>query len=501
MSLTRYTGHPFIDIGVATITAFYNVNTPDEILDVTEFIDYVCDKYINPVMSGYLGAVAFANVGYANPSMLGRRDLDETRRSRLRALLELYKPEATITDNISKIVAPAEDGDRCIFSGDPALVRVSREVIPMTLARNAINFLPQGRPLLPISGWAVLALLAMPLGSLNSGGRLLLVDSNDPKIKLHFAQEHLQMNQAAMQMDHIEKLPNYSFAKTYLLSRLTNIQFRIPHGTSVTAYHFTSSSQNARIDIYPLPSNALNFVTSAKRLYPDAWSRISQNAKERHSPKDEVILKKSSGKQQLTIQRRNFFYEDIFRLPQTSKQFLRRYFLRQPIYGLKSKEKKLDPRSEYSFLKEPKCIHWGLTSLFLERMMNMDLERIEDIKNLADRLADYIGQSHQQNKLFKGLFLSRSAYDFRAHLLRMANSAKTENNDSEPLLPYDQFVNMMFSIEGDFAKQDWGIGRDLLLVRMIEQLHRNDNWMENNLDELKEIEEALAKEAEQNTKT
>ena len=50
--MLRYTGHPFVDVGVATICAFAGVDEPQDLSDthLEAFAHYARDLYLNRVM-------------------------------------------------------------------------------------------------------------------------------------------------------------------------------------------------------------------------------------------------------------------------------------------------------------------------------------------------------------------------------------------------------------------------------------------------------------------
>lgn len=462
MALLRYTGHPFVDVGVATITAFSGVKRPEEVTDehLEKMGQLLLELYMNRTMARYVGYVVFANIYFANPGLVTNEKYDAPRRDALSSYLNLYKPDAPLPANED----PPDEGEQCIFSGDAAVIRASRSIIPLTSID--INFAPEGRPKFPIAGWCVLALLAMPLGALNSNGKLWIVHTPDAEWLQYFAGLNLERNRRALHQQNLEKLPNYKFARTHLMDDLVSTHAALPRNTPLTAYLFTSSGQKSELDIYHLPSAVVSFVHEARQRFGPVWDGIVARAWEAAAPaKDEEGV--------IVYQDRNFFYEDLFDLPDRATYFLRRYLLRLPRAGKAAGKQKLDPRFDYSFIREREVIHWGLTELFLERVMNIDKERIASIRQLADRLADYI-QNHDI-RLFRRLFLARNDYHIRLELQKAANVAQRYTDT--PLVPYDEFVRIFFFDEGDALRPDWYLARDLLMIRVIERLHTS-GWIE-----------------------
>ena len=116
----------------------------------------------------------------------------------------------------------------------------------------------------------------------------------------------------------------------------------------------------------------------------------------------------------------------------------------------------------------------------------MDKERIEAIKQLGDRLADYIQQVDE--RLYARLYMARNDYALRLELIKAANTAK-KGTTAETLLPYDEFISVFFVDEGEFAHPDWYLARDLLMIRIIERL--SDEWISENIEAVEQVEQVI----------
>lgn len=454
----RFIDHPMIDVGVATLCAAAEVDDPRQLTPaaIEAFTEEMVGLYLNPALSGFLGYVVFANARFANPAQL-KPTFDEKRRAILLDLMGQWKSDSPPSQNEEA----AAEGEVCTFSGDPAKVRVSRMYIPMTTDEKNLNFVPEGVPLLPIAGWCLLALLAMPLGGLASKGKMWIVHSPDPKVTLYFAKRSLERNRADFQKEGLSKRPNYKFARTYLLRDLSEAYSHRLNFTRfpLTAYHFTSSGQSSDIEIMHLSSPALRFIREANRVAPDAWRRVVRRA-------DRLNTETEDKEGAIVYNDRNHFYEDLFDLPQNAPLFLRRYLMRNPIKGKPSGEAKNDPRYGYSFVEEADLISWPLTSLFLMEIMQMDKDRIKAIKVVADRIAEYI--KSQDARLFKHIFNARSEYQLRLALIRASGKSDV------PLFSLDEFTTAFFSeTMNETLRSDWALTRDLMLIRIIEKLYES----------------------------
>jgi CRISPR-associated protein Cst1 len=419
--------------------------------------------------------VTFANPSYANPGLINKPKFDTSRRETLTKLFNLWQwqPGSTRPALPAK-EEPADEGDLCVFSQEQAVIRVSQGLMPMIGGSSAMNFFPEGRPRLPLSGWCLLAMLAMPLGTLNSSGKTFLVHAHlqpgKPNALLNLVRLNLNRNRDAFQTQGLAKRPNYKFPKTNLIQDLIATGTHASHNLSLTAYLFITGGQSPSIEIFYLPSIVLSFMSVAAK-YRKAWDEVVGRAWEMQKPK-----KTEDGLIEYT--ERNYFYEDLFTLPHDARRFLRQYLLR---YRRKGKENKLDPRFQYSFIREREVISWHLIDLFLERIMGMDKTRIEAIKQLGDRLATYIQEV--DGRFYKRLYLARNDHQMRRELIIAANSAK--GSYSKTLLPFDELIQVFFIDDGDTARPDWYLARDLLMVRIIEQL--SNEWLQQHGEELKDI--------------
>lgn len=479
--IIRYIGHPFIDVGVAVLTVYANKTHPQDVTedDIEAFIAKALDIYITPAMSGFLTYSVFPNTYFAYVAEVKKPETFPKRRDTLSRYMHLWKVKPG--EPLSIDDPPAAENEVCLFSGDKAIIRAAQQLIPMTPGRDTLNFFPEGQPRIPISGWCVLALLAMPMGILASKGRAFLTHSFDSDLLQQLTRQVIEKNLRTFQIQSLEKLPNYKNAKTHLIEALLKAFRDLPNTrASITAYHFVAGGASPSINIIHLPSTVINFINIAQKQYERVWAEIVKRAwrMEKAGKKED----EETDKKQIEYVEMNYFYEDLFDLPANAPTFLRRYLLRQAPKGKRDKQ---DPRYEYSAFREREVISWDFIGLFLEKVMQMDKERLEAIKQFGDRLAQYI-QDHD-GRVYRKLYLARGDYEFRQELIRIANVAKEKA--SETLIPFDEFLTIFF-VEDDTGygvRPDWGLAKDLLLIRIIEQL--SNDWIESHRNELTEEKE------------
>ncbi len=476
--MLRRTGFVQVDTGVDVITAFAGKTDPAEVTleDLDAIADYLERIYSEGPGQSLAAGIAFTNSGFSQPSWNNAQFrykrqayADLVLRGHRQTDLEPILEKLEKAEYREMVLRDKPNAPMCAFSGEPAYLRVSRDMLPMLNGRGVINFGGLGVAGLPVCDWVLLAIHAMPLGCLISQGRLLAVDSDDADLVFEFVKrnyEHNRLNLSAAASAGWRKLPNQSSFKTALINQLVDIS-HLPNGQerferrppSLTAYHFSNSGTDPKIDIYALPSPAVSFVaTASSGKYQQSWGQIVFLAWQGDPTDDQKQLEDPEPK----LTRRNFLYEDLFDLPDEARRFLRTYFLRQPMKWLKK-----DVRAAYSLRDEADLLSWDLTDLFLKRMMNVEKSRIDQIRKLGDRLAEYIS-TRGDKRLLNDLYNVRDYRSFRLILLR---AVKNYSGDA-PLLEFDAFVSIFEEAE-DFARLDWNLARDLLLIRIFEQLHHH----------------------------
>ena len=509
-----YTGHPFFDVGLAAITAYADQDDPAELIeeDLEKAAEYIENYYTEQPLSSFL-TVSLMNSDFTQPAFKdnNKRKLDYARR-----VARSFGADVPISDEV------------CVFTGQPALGlplslkegkdalppgRAFRQHIPLITGEGVINFSPVGDPGLPVSGVALLCLQFFPMGCQKCGGRLLAVHSDNPDIIRDFANDALQKNMRMIseaRLTKASKLPEAPLsAHSLLISMLLDLsqyqryerKWRRPF--SITAYHLTNSGQSSPLDakspplaIYHLPMDIIQFLRMLKSPeYQVAWEAIVERGWERSklSKSTNTAEGEVRSENQRNERRRNFVYEDLFRLPEQSRRFLRTYLLRTPGRNAAS----TDPRQNYSPRYEVSLVSWHLTELFLREVMHMNKQRIEEIRLLGDRLAAYV-KAQDDQRFFRSLYKAKWAEELRRLLIRANNWQAGAGKG--PLLGLDNYCTVFFEEDGETLQPDWKLARDLILIRMTEWLYTNtDQWLEKHpeaLPEDKELDSASAEHEE-----
>jgi CRISPR-associated protein Cst1 len=479
--MLHYTGHPFIDIGIAAITAHVRKRRPEELTtdDLTHVAAYIEQQYIKSPLRGHLTMAFTSNAWFIqdafNPD---RPELSAEKSAERRATRDRWA-----ANHLRQWEGDATSGEMCVFTGLPAAPRelsgklaagrIGRNQMPLLQGDDAINFFSGGDPGLPISPQALLALQFMPMGCAKCGVGLLAVHADDGDLTREFARTFLEKNVQAVTLAQAageDKLPSaHRSLKTLLIEQLTDIEQqrtdkerRTKRAASITAYNFNNGKE-PKLVIYELPLQITNFLrTVITPTYKEAWQQLVQSSWRR------VQTKSNRKKTAIDTQSPsyNYLYEDLFKPPEQAPQFIRRHFLR---------------------VSQPEFISWPLVDLYLREVMQMDASKIELIKQFAERLTDYIEQT-QGARFFRSFRVIRNYNQF--HTLLTSTLYRAAARQNILLFDIDQFV-AMFEDEEEAMPGGWQLIRNLIVIRIIEQLYHRRH--------LQDFTEALEEEQEVET--
>ncbi|HOG46834.1 MAG TPA: type I-B CRISPR-associated protein Cas8b1/Cst1 [Anaerolineae bacterium] len=485
--MLEYTGHPLVDIGVATITAFAGKADPTLVTDgdLDEVADYVEREYSQKPLKSFLTVAFTSNAWFAQYAFDSQ---PEKRHDYADRLLRGYHAD------VPRLA------ESCVFTGEPATAtsfsdslpsgRAFRQHIPLLTGEGVINFYPWGDAGCPISGEASLCIQAFPLGCAPCAGRLLAVHSDNAELTLEYARRFLDENRRAIALAHqakSDKMPGAGFtARTLLIDVLLDAEQRRRDAgecesrpSSITAYHL-NNGKSVGLDLYHLPLQLTDFlILVAGPDYRSEWQEISRRGwwltKPRKAKKGESGTETLAGKPHV---QRNVLYEDLFELPAQAGRFVRTYFLRMPFRSNYEE----DPRRGYSLQGEVGLISWKLAALFLRKVMIVDKERIEQIRELGDRLASYVSTENDR-RFFTTFYTERRSYEVLRNALIRANLAWVKRGQP-PFITLDPYIQV-FEQGDEVAFPDWRLARDLVLIRMIEQLY-GQGWLVSNRDAISE---------------
>ncbi len=488
--MLKYTGHPFVDVGIATITAFAGKKNPEQLTigDLDQIADYMAQNYTVKPLRSFL-TVAFPNSGFTQPAYFNK---PEEQQKYAENVLRSFRPGVPGTGEVDVFMGAPVPAVSFDVKGGLIHGRAFRQHIPLLTGEDVINFYPNGDAGMPVSGEALLAIQAFPLGCAKCDGRMLAVHSDNPEITLHFARTFLEENRQIVQLSQgSDRIPetHLKFRTLVMDTLLRAAQMQQDYKMderpfSVTVYHVSNFGQSPKLDIYYLPLQVIRFLQMMLSAdYREDWGKIVNRAWELSVEKKG----KKSQAEETFSPRKNYLYEDLFYLPENARRFLRTYFLRVVLKT--AKMEKGDPRQNYSTHDEVEIVSWKITQEFLKRMLHMEQDRINKMAQMGDVLAKYV--SEENDKRFFQDFFREGRYEyFRSRLLK-ANLAHVRRGNP-PFLQFDPYIEV-FEEGTELARPDWRLARDLVLIRMVEQLYQLD-WFKKTPDAL--TDELIAPEQE-----
>lgn len=465
-ALLEWTGHPLIDVGLAALCAMSGREDPSALTldDLDRAAKEMEEHYFSGVMDSYLSCVFTMNAEYTQPA--GGAAKEQRRKAYVDRVLFAHRYSG------DRAVA----GVSCFVSGRPATHLLDRRQMPMLTGEGVLNFFPAGLGGLPLYGPYVTALQALPLAGRRSEGKLLIAHADDPALMVGLAGRFLKDNRrllnlaksgslpassaeaealerevAAGQGKRGPKYPDAKGPKSLILHDLMELWEQrqgwgdqAPLG-SLTVYLLSNSGQGPSLEMWYLPCNLLRFLFWADReparsawrtLLRSGWDEAGQRGGpgvSRNRVAEEVVDIYSSGVADLGRAQR---------------------FLRSRLFeGIRRQ-------------RQDAAAWWELTHVFLSEVLGMDAERIKAIKQFADTLADHIHQSNDRD-LLRAVFYAEHARDFRRALVR---AQREQARRGHLLFSLDQYVEV-FEVEDNLGRLDWPLVRDLIAIRVIEQLH------------------------------
>jgi len=504
--LLKWTGHPLADIGVATLCAMVKKDDPESLTleDLDAAGTEIKAAYTDSVFVAYLSCV-FPNSAYVNPTM--------KEQSREKAMQRLLFPHRS----------PPDEGLRgayCVFSGEQATHLLERSQMPMLTGAGVMNFFPAGMTEMAVAAPYLLAIQALPLGGRRSEGKLLIVHCDDPAFTLQFARKYLAKNRQIINLSQTsrlpavddpegvldrempgglnkEKRPKYPDAKgpeSLVMADLKEVVSDRKSGklrsscTSVTVYHMSNSGQGPSLAIINIPSQFVEFLFELhgagiearwKQLVHRAWRPGKGGSDtDESSMGDDSSPKKGKKKSSKPAARRgagysrNDLYNDLLAIFEhgycdwpAAARFIRRHLLSDATRYYFDATNSLHRAPRFG-AEQLELIDWQLTALFLQKVLGMNKERIELIKEFATRLADLVHQ-HNDQRLFRNLVFTAGEWQYRALLAKV--QMQYAKDRGKLALGFDEYVDVFLTTEPN-ERAIWSLVRDLISIRLVERL-------------------------------
>ena len=421
------TGNPFVDMGQEMMAALVGVDKAEDLTpqDIEPLLTRLTKLYLNPDWKKSLHTI-FPNSKLTNPSV-------KKPEAEYLKLLQTWFEQISSSETL---------GVTCAISGRPAQTYVSRVQLPMSDFEGG-NFQSANNPGTPVSAPVALALQFLPLGLVKIGKMLALPHFSNDDVQFKWAED------CKKQVFQSEALGTGSIRDTGTF-RAVNAFFKLVEGlvrdhpknlpkSSVTLYlfnNFTQVDYKAALELYYMPSKVFEFIQTA--MLPDvsqAWQRIVRRGyRTKKDTDDEGELQKYS----------NLVYNRLLDDQSISGFFIDRKN-RRPVVGGRE--------------------GWLLFSSYLREVRGVEQRRLENLRDLADRMAPLI-----RNKKRRLLSLERADRKgrFVEVLYRLTKDAASAGHD-KPLITFEQLISDVLPQDG-VAYDDWREVKSLLLFRIYEQL-------------------------------
>lgn len=469
----RWTGHALIDMGVASIVLGVNKNKPEEVTKADWDTWFKCleKDYVNYIFKKQC-SILFTINAFDNPTW---SKCSEERSKKIQATFEKVR-NFTETNSESCTFFPELKG----------VVRAARDLFPLLMGRQQLNFYSYGVPDLPMSNVALGCVLSLPRVCPIVSGRAMVIGVDDPELLLDvcdYWKGSIDRELTILRMGNGESWMIRKKPRTRLMETLEEVfnpnnSFRFLKSnrkSGITLYHITNSGNEPTIDIHRVRPIVNAFLVRAERAgFKDQWNSLVNAFWLRpnlSSPKYEnAIIEKNTKKTRQTTpltenkrqQASNEVYDLLPQLPEMALKFIDKIFLKFVLNRVKLRK---------DFFAEDFNI-WPLVELFVTEILpNMKKERIETIRRLADELADEIN-ANRDKRLFKQLMGLISGSDnygiFRTILIRAIRNRLKRTE--ELLLTLDDYVLLFEESEG-FPHIDWRLVRDLVRIAVLEKLY------------------------------
>jgi CRISPR-associated protein Cst1 len=470
-ALLRWTGHALVDVGIATLCAMARKSDPAALTleDLDDAAEEMAEYYFNGVMGSYLTCV-FPNAGYVNATMA-----DEKRTEYKQRILYAHRSKSG-TNTSDKI---------CSFSGESATHLIDRAQLPLSTGAGILNFYPAASGGCYIAGPYLTALQALPLGGRRADGRLLIAHADAPEITLALAKRYLDDNRRYLGLASLSegedmerakpwnsKYPDASAPRSLLLSDLTEIlrqRSMIIEPSSVTGYWLTNFGERPALDIFTIPSSFVRFLERVgNENLTNTWNRMLRRGWNGNNPNGATDSSKTAKKKAITKKQtgttgpgrsKNYVLEDLLNIfadgfvyPEAAQKFVRMHLL-----GAAGNTERL---------RSPKT--WKLTELFLTEVAGMDRTRLEKIRIFADKIAGFIAEQNDRKLFNVLLFQAKKPWELRTALAKAQRTAAKSQN--QLLFGLDEYYDV-FEAEDAVGITRWDLVRDLIAIRVVENLH------------------------------
>lgn len=435
----EFVGDPIIDSGLMAIKllAKKEINKCSK-KELKKIADNLVELYLTPAWSKDILSI-FPNSTYVQYAKNYNRKV---------------KSKELLYELIDGLNSSENDKDYCIFCGKLAYKRKDdksfvKTQIPLVGSTEFVNFFPSFKNGIDICARCALAIQFAPILFYKTGGKPSCISCNNKNVIETLGKECIEyINQNKV----LNAFENRDFSGTFdegfkspqnalfhLAYKLfTNYRkIGILNGNEeIIIYYIDNYNQNPKgIQIYKLPNNIFRFVGIVMNSpeFKKSWYDLLSK---------HYIYKRSEKEDNLQIEKikPNRIYKALLE----NKSILK--------YFKSNDTKKL-------------IVPWIIVERYMELVRGMNKQKIEAIKNFADKIATCIYESDKKKRV-NDIVSAKDFATFR-NQLRLIFRDWQKLGKNEPMITYDEYISAV--IPEDYY--NWKEIQDLIIIRLYEKLH------------------------------
>lgn len=444
--MIRYTGNPYVDAGVAVLELRLQKPcgqfTP---ADLEAQAKEIKKEYRKRIWKSYL-MLHLPNCAWTQKDISSDKN-----QAYIEKVLGSYKADFPELDR------------RCAFCNRPAKVLADRRYVPLLTGETAMTTGASGVPGLPVCGHCVFAVHFYPFATLKVEGRPLFWWTSEPewtrRLNAFFYREVQRILVASS-----EELPKLRWPSTQLLRAARQVVDEIgklpmskrPFMCDIIGVHATNYGAAPSFDELRIPCGLLQFWSEAGAL--GLYRKIEQEAWTVDRPKTEKGKRKAKNDKEIEpppafpeLARRNSLYEALGEA------------LRSPNYQEKAKKVAV----QFFLRRSGKRVAPNTTDLaefFLEKVADMEKERLDAIRDIADAIVAARDAKWIVDRLMRS---GKSLYDYMPVMRAVQQKLSAEGKS----ISWEKFLLALdLADENDATARDTWLVSELVLIRVFERL-------------------------------
>ncbi|VVB55054.1 CRISPR-associated protein (Cas_CXXC_CXXC) [uncultured archaeon] len=433
----EFVGDPIVDAGLMAIKLLANKETNEYSKDeLKKIADDLLKLYLTPAWSKEMQSI-FPNSTYIQPA----KNYNKEEKSR-EFLYELIDGIG-ISENREKY---------CIFCGNPAYMRkdekpFNKTQIPLVGSSDFTNFFPSFNDGIEICARCALAIQFSPVLYYKTGGKPSCISCNNKEVMQVYGKECIE---------YITRNKLLGAYKTKDFSGIFDEGFKSPQNAlfhlaykvclkykrlrilkeheEIVIYHIDNFNKDPKgVRIYKLPNEIFKFVIILMNSpeYKKTWFNLLDKHYSKFDTNNDSPIWK------------------------TNNNRIHEYLLKNEsiLWAFK------DDNS-----KKP-TVPWIIVECYMELVRNMNKQRIEGIKNLADKIAICIEENNTKKRI-NDIISARDFPTFR-NQLRLVFRDWQKLGKEQPMITYEEYISTI--IPEDYS--NWKEVQDLIIIRLYEKLH------------------------------